>query len=390
MPPPSTAIGPIPGNVPPQSDSAAWAYVFTASKMLDMMKATGDVTWRHAFGRPKDASWSYAFELTVEFTRIMLGGVISAADIAMLQKGSPDQQEAVRAKIRTVQQLLSFPGGVPAMPGCTVEVCQIGTNNAEWVRPPGTRGETESGRGAVLYLHGGAYILCGVNTHRRLMSRLAMASGLPVLGVDYRLMPDASFKDILDDAVEAFDFLVEAGYAPEQITVAGDSAGGHLSLCLAMELRARGAKQVPGAVVAFSPWIDPMQEHEDTLGSWDEFSETCYLGYVRESVGAPQLGFDGHPLGSLLRQEVLGTLQGMPPMLLQAGGKECLAAEIKTFANKAKSDSGVDIVYQEYPGMVHVFQMLAELSPTAGEAIEEAAVFIHKHMPARAAEGAHP
>lgn len=136
------------------------------------------------------------------------------------------------------------------------------------------------------------------------------------------------------------------------------------------------APQVPGAVVAFSPWIDPMQEHEDTLGSWDEFSETCYLGYVRESVGAPQLGFDGHPLGSLLRQEVLGTLQGMPPMLLQvrerrrrasrwvrdpppllevikhvlactqAGGKECLAAEIKTFANKAKSDSGVDIVYQ--------------------------------------------
>lgn len=65
----------------------------------------------------QDASWSYAFELTVEFTRIMLGGVISAADIAMLQKGSPDQQEAVRAKIRTVQQLLSFPGGVPAMPG---------------------------------------------------------------------------------------------------------------------------------------------------------------------------------------------------------------------------------------------------------------------------------
>ncbi len=76
------------------------------------------------------------------------------------------------------------------------------------------------------------------------MSRLAVSARLPVLGVDYRLMPEATFSDILQDALTAFDYLLERNYRPEEIVLAGDSAGGHLCLCLAMRLHQRGRGQV--------------------------------------------------------------------------------------------------------------------------------------------------
>eukprot|EP00951_Prasinocladus_malaysianus_P004445 scaffold31218_cov32-Prasinocladus_malaysianus.AAC.1 len=75
--------------------------------------------------------------------------------------------------------------------------------------------------------------------------------------------------------------------------------------------------QLPGAVVCLSPWVDPMQEGEGTLDSWQEFEEVDYLGNAIAGVGLAQHCFDGHRLGSLLRDEVVSSLRGMPPILIQ-------------------------------------------------------------------------
>mmetsp|Transcript_18396 Transcript_18396/g.51554 ORF Transcript_18396/g.51554 Transcript_18396/m.51554 type:complete len:229 (-) Transcript_18396:895-1581(-) len=226
---------------------------------MAIVRATTDVTLRHAAGRPKVASWSYIYELVMETTRIVLSEVVTPSDVAALQSGTEAECRQVKSKMKMVQNLLNTWGGVPAVAGCRTESLLVGSMPAEWIWPTQSVGRlsdddnnddnyyvddknapaTQSPK-AILYFHGGGYMVCGISTHRRLMSRLAVAANTPLLAVDYRLMPEATFKDILEDAETGFTHLLDQGFRPEQIVLAGDSAGGHLCICLALVLQQKG------------------------------------------------------------------------------------------------------------------------------------------------------
>mmetsp|Transcript_25260 Transcript_25260/g.60112 ORF Transcript_25260/g.60112 Transcript_25260/m.60112 type:complete len:378 (-) Transcript_25260:66-1199(-) len=359
-----------------------------------MTRAMLTVSFRHAIGQPKVPSWPYVYELLIEMTRIVISDVIVAGDVERLLSDSEEDRRLVRRKIRAVQELLSFPGGVPAVGGSRVVPTTVGDLGAEWIFPAasaeaalrGADGPAElppsklSSPGAILFLHGGAYLVCGVATHRRLASWLAAEAELPVLAVDYRLMPEHTFSDIVSDGAAAFERLLAAGLRPEQVALAGDSAGGHLAICLAMSLKERG--QAPGAVVAFSPWIDPLQEGESTLESWQDFEDVCYLGKALDGIGVVQACFQDHPFSSLLRHEALASLEGFPPILIQAGGRECLYSEIEEFASRAAElrgdSSGVKL--EVWEDEVHVFQFFADVSEPAREALRSAGSFLRGRL----------
>ncbi len=148
---------------------------------------------------------------------------------------------------RVVLRALTSMGKLPR--GITRSAGTLGGRPCEWHKPP-------SGRGTVmLYLHGGAYIIGGANTHRALCAHLAKRGQMDVCALDYRLAPEYPYPAARDDAVAAIEALLEMGYAPEQIVVGGDSAGGNLSLISSLRLRDLGRPQ-PAALVCFSPVTD--------------------------------------------------------------------------------------------------------------------------------------
>ncbi|MBC7182916.1 MAG: alpha/beta hydrolase, partial [Marinobacter sp.] len=159
--------------------------------------------------------------------------------------------------------------------------------------------------GAVLYLHGGGYIIGSSTTHRGITGHLARASGYTVVTPDYRLAPEHPFPAALDDAEACWFGLIEEGYRPDQIAVAGDSAGGGLAVALAMQLRDKGL-QLPASLTVFSPWIDLTQEQlyapeaEPVLqASWT--SKAARLYAAKE------------PLTNPLISPIFGDLSGLPP-----------------------------------------------------------------------------
>src|SRR6202043_1121761 len=121
---------------------------------------------------------------------------------------------------------------------------------AEWISAPNSSADR-----AVLYVHGGGYVLGSINTHRDLMGRIARASGARVLGIDYRLAPEHPFPAAVEDSVAAYRWMLAQGLKPARIAVAGDSAGGGLTVATLVAIR--DAKlATPGAGVCLSPWID--------------------------------------------------------------------------------------------------------------------------------------
>lgn len=135
--------------------------------------------------------------------------------------------------------------------GVSQSAVEVGERNAQWLIP-----ERAVANAAVLYLHGGAYVSGSIRSHRALASHIAKASRVRVLLLDYRLAPEHPFPAALDDAVAAFAWLQsELGLQPDRIVIAGDSAGGGLSLATALRIRDSG-QPLPRAIVALSPWTD--------------------------------------------------------------------------------------------------------------------------------------
>ena len=137
-------------------------------------------------------------------------------------------------------------------PGTVRATVGLPNASAQLVRAPGVL-PADGNRRVVLYMHGGAFLTCGVNSHSRISVALSKFADSPVLVVDYRLIPKHSIGNALDDCHDAYRWLRSRGYEPDQIVLAGDSAGGYLSLALAQRLQAEGEE--PAALVAISPLL---------------------------------------------------------------------------------------------------------------------------------------
>jgi acetyl esterase/lipase len=247
----------------------------------------------------------------------------------------------------------------PPAPGVELRTETAAGVEVLWVIPP----ESVPGR-VLLYFHGGGYKVGSVTSHRDLMARIGAAAGCCVLGVNYRLAPEARFPAPVDDALAAHEWLIAAGAQPSQIAVGGDSAGGGLAAALLLSLRDRGCA-LPAAAVLLSAWTDLTAGGESyaTRAQADPIHQRAMiLAMARQYLGRD--GDAANPLASPL----FGSLAGLPPLLLQVGDRETVLDDSTRFAAKARA-AGTRADLEVYPDMIHVFQQFADEIPQARQAI---------------------
>lgn len=222
----------------------------------------------------------------------------------------------------------------------------------------------------LLYLHGGAYVVGSPGTHRAVTSHLARASGAGVFALDYRLAPEHPFPAAQDDAVTAYQSLLAQGYAPEQILIGGDSAGGGLALSTALRLRDSGLP-APAGLILISPWADlthpaarRAQQPDDVMLTW------ATLRHAAQRYAPDQLQ---HPYVSPL----LADLGGLPPTLIIGATDEILDDDTTRLA-AALAQADVDTHTFVYQDMWHVFTVHAGVLAQADDAIRRMAAFIQR------------
>ncbi len=226
----------------------------------------------------------------------------------------------------------------------------------------------------IIYLHGGAYATCSPTTHKDLISRLSLASGTAALGVDYRLAPEYLFPAAVEDCLAAYNWALDHGFEPENVVLAGDSAGGGLVVSVLLAAR-DSALPLPAAGVCFSPWVDlectgesmSVNDHLDAFIKYEGLFARAqsYLGEADPK----------HPWASALYAD----LHGLPPLLIHVGSAETLLDDSTRLAILAK-DSGVDVSFKIWDDMVHVWQLFASVLPEGQQSIDESGKFIRSKL----------
>lgn len=281
--------------------------------------------------------------------------------------------EQLEATIAMMREMSMFTGdlagdraamggiGNPMPEGVAHEPVTVSGRPAAWIAD-GTRDDA-----ALLYLHGGGYVMGGLGTHGAFGARLSAETGLPVLVLDYRLGPEHQHPAALDDALAGVDWLVGRGFPTDRIVLAGDSAGGGLTLAALATMRDRGDRALAG--VALSPWADLTCSNE----SYDRLDEADPLiGAGPLSVYAAAYAGDT-PLDDPRLSPALGDLSGLPPVLVQVGGREVLLDDSEAVAAAIEAAGG-DVTLQRWDEAIHVFQMLG--APESDEAIAEIVAFV--------------
>jgi monoterpene epsilon-lactone hydrolase len=242
---------------------------------------------------------------------------------------------------------------------------EAGNVPAEWVIP-----KNALDHAAILYIHGGAWYMCSPRTHRGMVSHIAYESGVRAISIDYRLAPEYPFPAALEDCVSAYDWLLEQRVPSNRIIVAGDSAGGNLTLALLVALKQAG-KPLPGAAVALSPATDlafkgasyiTRLKTDPILANLD--STSIVPDYIRE-----------HNPHEPTISPIYADLHGLPPILIHVGDNEVLLDDAVGFVERAQA-AGVDAQVKVWPEMFHVFQLYVPWLPEARQSVSEIAEFI--------------
>ena len=257
--------------------------------------------------------------------------------------------------------------GIRLPKGVTVRGLQAGGIHAEWIEALGVASQN-----AILYLHGGGYCSCSLDTHRGLAARLALASGARVLVIAYHLAPEFPFPAALEDALGAYRWLLGQGLPPENIAIAGDSAGGGLTLACALSLR-DASEPLPAALVCLSPWTDLTFSGETirTLAGVDPLLKPGRLPIAAYYTGS-------HDPAEALISPLFADLRGLPPLLIHVGSDEILLSDSTRLAEKARC-AGVDVTLEIWKDMWHVFQVFAPYVPEAQESIDLIGAFVRRH-----------
>lgn len=226
--------------------------------------------------------------------------------------------------------------------------------------------------GIVLQLHGGGYYGRMHNTYRDMAGLYnEISKGYDVLSVDYRVAPEHPYPAALEDALAAYQWIMERGYPLEKLIIAGDSAGGGLALALCLYLRDHDIP-LPAGIITMSAWTDLTKSGESYQENFD--IDPIFGGTMDSLVYQEGYYKDSNPEIPYI-SPVNGDYHGFPPMLMQVGEYEMLLSDTKTVARHAM-DAGVTVKEHIYPGMFHVFQMGLLLYPEAKEAWIEVGRFI--------------
>jgi acetyl esterase/lipase len=258
-----------------------------------------------------------------------------------------------------------FP--VPADVRC--EEVDAGGVPAEWIITPEATAER-----VILYLHGGGYTIGSVNTHRELISRLSRAAGAHALAINYRLAPEHPFPAAVEDATTAYRWLLQNGVEPARIVVAGDSAGGGLTVAALVALRDAG-DPLPAAGVCLSPWVD-------LEGIGESMTAKADVDPILERDGLLEMAKaylgDANPRTSLAAP-LYADLAGLPPLLIQVGTAETLLDDSTRLAEHASS-AGVDVVLESWEDMIHVWHFFASVLPEGQQALDRVGEFIRERV----------
>lgn len=240
---------------------------------------------------------------------------------------------------------------------------------AEWILPA----EKISNR-TILYFHGGSYNAGSIRTHHVLVANIATASKARALIVDYRLAPEFPFPAAIEDAKLAYKWLLENGCTPDEVVLAGDSAGGGLTLALLHAIK-KSKLRMPAAAVCLSPWTDLAGKGEsisknakkDILLNSENLRKSASIYIGKTNATDPFVS------------PIYGDLEEFPPLLIQVGSDELLLSDSSDFAEKAKA-AGVDVTLEIWKEMQHVWQFAGSMVPESRQAIAAIGRFIDNRL----------
>lgn len=250
----------------------------------------------------------------------------------------------------------------------TEKIC-TGSVNAEWISVGKTPNDS-----AILYFHGGGFVMGSINTHRELAAKLSEAANTRVLLFDYRLAPENPFPAALEDSISVYKWLISEGFSPEKIVFGGDSAGGGLVISTLLALK-NTKEPLPAASFCISPWTDLHQSG----GSFESRKNVDPL--INPIVSKAMItDYAGEAdLKEPLISPIFGDLRDLPPMRIHVGTDEVLyddAVRLHDLAIKANVDCSIFVGEK----MFHVWHSFAAIMPEARNAIKDLGEFARYHL----------
>jgi epsilon-lactone hydrolase len=254
-------------------------------------------------------------------------------------------------------------------PDVTVEPVTAHGVRAEWTSTP-----QDDRDAALLYVHGGGYVIGSLDSHRHLVSEAGRAAKAWALALDYRLAPEHPFPAPVEDAVSGYRYLLSRGIRPERIAIAGDSAGGGLVVAAMLAIRDAGLAQ-PACGWCISPWVD-MEGIGESMSSKAEADPMVQKAGLLEMAGLYLGGADPR---SPLAAPIYADLRGLAPLLIQAGAAETLLDDAIRLAKVAgAADVRVDL--QVWPEMVHVWHLFHPELKAGLRAIEAGGAYVRTRL----------
>ncbi|QXC43291.1 alpha/beta hydrolase [Rhodococcus qingshengii] len=263
--------------------------------------------------------------------------------------------------------VLDSAAGVRIPSGIDREAIRFPGFDGELVRTAGSTADLRDG--VVLYLHGGGFMCCGLNTHRPVVASIAKRTGLPVLHIAYRQLPSTSISGSVDDCLDAYRWLLEQGALPEKVVFVGDSAGGFLVFATALAAVSAGL-DVPAGLVGLSPLLD-----------LDCTTKSVHANARRDVIAPVSALMAIGKLGGQTNSPVDGDLAALPPSLLIVAESEVLRVDSEVMAQRLAA-AGVPCSLQIWNGQVHAFPAVWPGLPESRAALRDVARFIRARLDA--------
>jgi phosphinothricin tripeptide acetyl hydrolase len=281
------------------------------------------------------------------------------AHLAKLPPADSLTTDERRAQYERAEKVFPTPADVK------VERVSAPAAPAEWLRPP----SAEPGR-VVLYLHGGGYVIGSPRSHRHLAAAIAGAAGAAALLLDYRLAPEHPYPAAVDDATAAYRWLLDQAIAPARIVVAGDSAGGGLTVATLLALR-EARVPLPAAAVCISPWVD-------LTCSGGSYRTRADADPIVRRAGVEEMAkayLGAAPATTPLASPLFADLHGLPPLLIHVGSDEVLLDDAVQLAERARA-AGVETTLEVYERMIHVWHWFLPMLDEAQTAVDAIGQFV--------------
>lgn len=305
-------------------------------------------------GKPLVQEWSADFEIGTLFWRHQFNHAFKLQNIAE-GRAYFDSLQTYTGETFAVDQK---PTGSPEPKGT-------------WLTPDGLNTNA-----VLLYFHGGGYTFHAAISHY-FSTLLAGTLKVKIFASDYRLTPENPHPAQIEDAISAYRYLLECGIDSAKIVIAGDSAGGHLALMSLIAIRDAKLPQ-PALAIGLCPWTD-IGDHGASLTDNNKYD--LVQGYMALKFGEWLKGYSDYTNQQL--SPIYQDYRGLAPLYLQGGGKEILIDMIRNFANEMKHQ-GVDVHFDEWPHMTHVFQAHGATLPQSREALKAMREKINQYVPQNA------